>query len=219
MKKFFFTILIAFTSLSLQAQVNVIEQPISHYILEDFTIGLIYMKDGVISRGALNYNSVTEEMLFKDKGRILAIGKSEVDLVDTVVVGGKIFYPYNGKFLEIAYKKDGVELQVEHKCRVIEPPKPSAFGTTTETANSKSYTNLTANGMFYSLKLPEGFRVVPFKYYWFRDGDSMTKVINTRQLAKYFSKDKAKYDRYMKENKVSFNKAEDITALVKYMLE
>ena len=219
MKKIICIFIASIVTIASVAQVKVLEQEVKHYILDDFTKGFIYMKNGVINRGALNYNSVTEEMLFKDKGKIMSIGKDEIDLVDTVVIENKKFYPYNGKFLEVAYATGGRELMVEHKCRVIEPPKPSAYGTTTETASSKSYTNLTANGMFYSLEIPEGYRIVPYKYYWFKDGKKMTKIINIRQLEKLFKGEKERFKEYMEENKVSFNSVSDVNALVKHMLE
>ena len=195
------------------------EQHLSHYIFEDFTPGLIFMKNGVVNRGALNYNSVTEEMLFKESGKILAIGKDEIERVDTVLIREKKFYPYRGKFLEIIYTKGEKELQVEHKCRVVEPPKTTIFGTTTETGSSRNYSSVLSNGVLYNLEIPEGYRIVPYKYYWFRDGKKMSKILNFRQLEKLFKDDKEKYDKYMKENRVNFNNDREVAALVKHMLE
>lgn len=216
MKKIFFATIITLITLISNAQVK--ERELSHYIFKDFTQGFIFMKDGMTSRGALNYNSVTEEMLFKDKGKIKSIGKDEIELVDTVMINGRKFYPYKGKFLEIAYTKDGKELQVEHKCRVIEPPQPSAYGSTTETSSTKTYTSLMANGIFYDLTIPEGYRIVPYKYYWFKSGGKMEKIINIRQLEKLFKGEKERYKEYMKENTVNFNNEIEVTELVKQMI-
>ena len=217
MKKFFLLTIATLIAVSSVAQTK--GQVLSHYILDDFTQGFIYMKSGVINSGMLNYNSVTEEMLFKERGKMKAIGKEEIGLVDTIVIQKRKFYPYNGKFVEVAYEKDGKELLVEHRCRVIEPPKPSAYGTTTETGASKSYTSLMANGIFYDLTVPEGYRIVPFKYYWFKDGDKVTKIINMRQMEKIFKGNKESYKEYMKGKNLSFNNVAEMSALVEHMLK
>lgn len=73
--------------------------------------------------------------------------------------------------------------------------------------------------MLYNLEIPEGYRIVPYKYYWFRDGKKMSKILNFRQLEKLFKDDKEKYDKYMKENRVNFNNDREVAALVKHMLE
>ncbi len=217
MKRDICAIVAVFIAVLSSAQIK--EQHLSHYIFEDFTPGLIFMKNGVVNRGAFNYNSVTEEMLFKERGKMKAIGKDEIGLVDTIVIQKRKFYPYNGKFVEVAYVKDGKELLVEHRCRVIEPPKPSAYGTTTETGASKSYTSLMANGIFYDLAVPEGYRIVPFKCYWFKDGDKVTRIINMRQMEKIFKGNKESYKEYMKGKNLSFNNVAEMSALVEHMLK
>ena len=49
---------------------------LSHYILPEFTEGYVMMKGGRTQQMLLNYNSVTEEMVFKRGESVLAIGKA-----------------------------------------------------------------------------------------------------------------------------------------------
>jgi hypothetical protein len=43
----------------------------------------------------LNYNSLTEEMIFENNGKKLAIGKGELELVDTVFIKDRKFVILN----------------------------------------------------------------------------------------------------------------------------
>ena len=76
-----------------------------------------------------------------------------------------------------------------------------------------------AKGIFCDLSVPEGYRIVPFKYYWFKDGDKVTKIINMRQMEKIFKGNKESYKEYMKGKNLSFNNVAEMSALVEHMLK
>ena len=44
---------------------------------------------------------LTEEMIFDDKGKKLAIGKEEQERVDTVYISDRKFFILNGNFVEL----------------------------------------------------------------------------------------------------------------------
>ena len=79
------------------SQVRVLE--LSHYLFPEFTKGVVLMKTGVKNEALLNYNSLTEEMIFDNKGTKLALG--QLDQVDTVYIQNRKFFPLNKKFVEI----------------------------------------------------------------------------------------------------------------------
>ncbi len=116
MKRLFFVLICSLPFITANSQNKTIE--LSHYLFPEFTQGYIYMKSGVINKGMLNLNTLTEEMLFMDKGKILAIGKTEIGLVDSVVIKGRTLCCLKRKFSELLLKSS-IDLYAEYRCSVI----------------------------------------------------------------------------------------------------
>ena len=210
---FFLSILCLFFTASYSQNVEVI---ISHYLFPQFTEGIVLMKDGKKSTLSLNFNSLTEEMVFKGDSKVLAITKGEIELVDTVYIKNRKFVVLDNKFVELLYKQ-GCELYAEHKCGVVAPGKPGPFGTTSQTSSTTVMSGLYAGGSVYALSLPEGYSTRPYIYYWIKKNGELTKFVNLRQLQKFYQDKKDLYKTYDKEHEVKFNDQESIANLVKYL--
>ena len=63
-----------------QSQVHKVE--LSHYILPEFIKGTVLMKSKTTNSTMLNYNALTEEMIFDNKGNKMAMARLEE--IDTV---------------------------------------------------------------------------------------------------------------------------------------
>jgi hypothetical protein len=196
------------------SQTNGIE--LSHYLFPEFTQGTILLKSGIKGNALLNYNSLSEEMIFEKNGKKLAIGKDELDLVDTVFINERKFFPLNNKFVELIYHSK-YDLYAEHKCSMKEPGRPAAYGGTTETTSSQSLSSFTAGGVVYNLKLPDGYVVKPFIFYWLKENGVLNKFINMKQLMRLFDDRKDIIRAYVKNNKVEFNNMESIVQLINYL--
>ena len=70
-------------SISLHAQETV---NLSHYVFPDFQPGVVLLKNGVRNNAKLNYNAASEEMVFDENGKMLAIGDAVLPQIDTVFV-------------------------------------------------------------------------------------------------------------------------------------
>jgi hypothetical protein len=86
-------------SYSLFAQVKGVE--ISHYLYPEFADGVVLMKDGRRNPTKLNYNAATEEMLFKQNERVLALAEPSLSQIDTVFLKNSKFILYKKKFMEV----------------------------------------------------------------------------------------------------------------------
>ena len=210
---FFLSILCLCFTASYSQKVEVV---ISHYLFPQFTEGTVLMKDGKVNTLPLNFNSLTEEMVFKGSSKVLAIGKGEIELVDTVYIKHRKFVVLDNKFVELLYKQ-GCELYAEHKCGVVAPGKPGPFGTTSQTSSTTVMSGLYAGGSVYALSLPEGYLTRPYIYYWIKKNGELTKFVNLRQLQKFYQDKKNLYKTYDKEHEVKFNDQESIANLVKYL--
>lgn len=214
MKKLYLSVIFILLVTTLFAQSRTVE--LTHYLLPEFTPGTVIMKDRSQNFAVLNYNLLSEEMLFNQRGKILAIGADIIDSVDSVIIGERRFVVFNGKFIEVLMEGDK-NLYAEYKCSLIMPGTPSAYGTTNETASTKAYSALYSGGMMYELKLPDGFKIRPYINYWIKQGYKMEKFVNIKQLSKILKAKDSNIKSYCRANKVDFKNPSTVRSLVDFL--
>lgn len=214
MKYIYLLLIFSISAVSLNSQSRSIE--LTHYLLPEFTPGTVIMKDRSINFATLNYNLLSEEMLFNHLGKILALGPEIVKNIDTVTIGERKFIVQNSKFVELLYSgKD--ELFAEYRCTLIMPGTPSAYGTTTQTAATKTYSSLNVGGILYELTLPDGYKTRPYINYWLKREGKLMKFINIKQLGKLYKTKTTEFKAYTKVNKVDFKSPDSIAKLLKHI--
>lgn len=172
------------------------------------------MHSGTKNVTMLNYNAATEEMIFDNNGKKLAITK--LDEIEAIYIEERKFIPLQNKFVEIIYQNI-FELYAAHKCSLIDPGKPAAYGGTSQTSAITSYSSIMAGGQIYQLALPEGIGTKPYTNYWLKKGDNVKSFISLRQLSKLFEDKADLFKKYVKEHKVTYENQESIVELIKYM--
>ncbi|HAQ18937.1 MAG TPA: hypothetical protein DCR40_06845 [Prolixibacteraceae bacterium] len=196
----------------LSAQVKVLN--LTHYLFPEFSKGSVLMKNGINNEALLNYNSLTEEMIFENKGTKLAV--SQVELIDTIFVNGRKFIPVNNKFIEIIYHSK-YTLFAEHKCSIKDPGKPSAYGGTSQTSAITTYSSYFSGGQVYELKLPDGYEPKPFVDYWLRKDGKMNKFLSIRQLSKLFSEEEDLFKEYVKKHDVKYDNQASLVEMIRFL--
>jgi len=161
-----------------------------------------------------NYNSLTEEMIFDNKGVKLAVG--QLDQIDTIFVKGRKFVPVNKKFAEVIYRSK-YTLFVEHKCSLKDPGKPAGYGGTSQTSATTSYSSYFSGGQVYELKLPEGYETKPYIEYWLRKDQIMNKFLSIRQLTKLFGDKESLAKDYIKKQNVKYDDLPGIIETIKFL--
>lgn len=189
---------------------------LSHYIFPEFTSGTVLMKSGQEYRALLNYNSFTEEMIFDDKGKKLAIGKEEKERVDTVYIMNRKFFILNDRFVELIYRS-GFELYAEYRCNVKYPGKPAAYGGTSETTSVSTYSEIYSGGIMYDLKLPDDYTIKPYSNYWLKRDGELKRFVSVRQLTKIFDDRKELIREYLRTHTVEYEDQESLVQLIKYL--
>jgi hypothetical protein len=214
MKHFFYLLIfcLSFTSSYSQAK----NKEISHYLFPEFTQGIILMKNGIKNNALLNYNSLTEEMVFKDKGKMLAIGKANLEQIDTVFIRDRMFFILNKNFVELILHSK-CDLYAEHKCSLIPPGKPSGYGGTSQTSAITSITSINSGGRLYELELPDDYEIKPYTFYWLKKNGELNMFINMKQLMKLYDDKKELFKAYVKKHNVKYDNQESIVQLIKYL--
>lgn len=212
MKRLIILLVISFVLSVAYAQVKVVE--VTHYLFPEFTKGIVLMKNGIKNETLLNYNSLTEEMIFENNGTKLAVGQPE--LVDTVFIKGRKFFLLNGKFVELI-NNSKYKLYAEHKCTIKDPGKPAAYGGTSQTSATSTYSSFFTGGQVYDLKLPEGYETKPFVDYWLVKDGEVSKFLSIRQLAKLFNEKDNSFKEFVKKHDVKYTDQSGIIELIRYL--
>jgi len=187
-----------------------------HYIYPEFSQGVVLMKSGVSEKTLLNYNSLTEEMVYIDKGNKLALSDETVARIDTIFIKNKKFVAVGTKFFElICHSK--FDLYIEHKCKLRSVGKPTAYGATSQSTTTSSYSSSPTEGMKYELKLSDQYQVEPYIFYWIKKNNGSKKFANMRQLKNLYSARKELMDTYVKEHDVKYDNPKTIVQLIEYL--
>ena len=213
MKQIICVLISCVTGISAYAQQERTEP--GHYLFPEFTSGVVLMKTGNRTSALLNYNSLTEEMVFDNNGQKRAIAENEMMQIDTVFIGDRKFIVLNGKFVECLHQA-GWDLYAEYKCRVREPGKAAGYGTTSETAAVESYSSLHYGGKVYDLKLPD-YEVDPYFNYLLNRNGEISKFVNMKQLKNIYKDRKDMFKEYTKGHKVDYDNKQSIIQLIDYL--
>jgi len=215
MRHIFCIIISGLVFISSHAQTNYVER--SHYLLPEFTRGTILMKDGKRSEALLNYNSLTEEMIFDNKGQKRAFWTNEIVRVDTVFIKDRKFVVLDGKFVELVYHSKW-DLFVEHKCRLKDQGKPAPYGGTSQTGAATSVSSIySQGGVVYGLTLPDNYKTEPYFFYCLKKNGELNKFMNMRELKKFYGDKKALFKKYSKTNRVKYQDQGSIIQLIEYL--
>lgn len=183
-----------------------------HYVFNEFNPGTVKMKSGETYSQILNYNILTNEMIFNNSGKYLAIASPEN--VDTIYISNRKFIPLNNKFYEVLVNSS-MSLLLEFTSSISEPGTSIGYGGTSTTTASTSFKSFVNSGGAYDLKLPDGFKVVPGYVYWVLKNGQLEKVGSVKQLIKIFPDKKDIINDAVKKNDLKLSKREDIITLIK----
>jgi hypothetical protein len=184
----------------------------ARYVFREFAIGEVKMKNGQTDFALMNYNELTEEMIFKKDGGILAIDRLET--IDTITIESRIFVPHQKIFLELLVKGP-VSLFVQHKCNPIPAGNPSGYGEATETGASKNISVLSYNGRpLNKLKLPSDYHITDETQFWIRRDGAFYKSNTGSQIIKVFPGKAKEIRHFIKENNLNLKNTNDLITLI-----
>jgi len=209
-----FALTILIFSLSIVSGISqdetIVESP---YLFPEFTAGKVRLKTGNVKESKLNYNILTEEMVFDNSGTYLAFANNE--LIDTVYIKDRKFVFIEKLFYELIEKLP-VSLLQRHFCTLIPPGKSSGYGGTSQTSAIQSNSSFYTSKGTYDLKLPDDYKIQPdFEYILVKEG-TLYRANNVNQVVKCFPEKKDTIKKFAKENKTNFRKNEDVATLIKF---
>lgn len=183
----------------------------THYVLPAFVTGSVKMKDGRIELAKMDYNKLTEEMIFEKDGVMLAL--DSLSAIDTVMLESRVFVPHEKIFYEVLVKGP-VSLFIEHRCNLLSAGTSSGYGGTSETGAAHNLSSLTNMGRAYHLKLPSEYHVTDATLYWIRKDGTFYKSNTASQIIKVFPDKSKEIKQFIKSRKLNLKNPVDLVTMI-----
>jgi hypothetical protein len=214
MKKTLLTLLIAIVCLSVNAQDSLLNQKeVAQYLFSDFTPGIVKKKNGEMVNTSLNYNTITQEMIFENNNKRLAL--YQLEEIDSIWVGGKVFVPAGKIFYEKATATP-IALYIQHRTGILPPEKSIGYGNTIAVGAITNVSNFGKSNSYYRLTMPENYKTTDRTLYWLWANDKYVEVTNAKSLQSVFPARRAAIKSFIKANNINLNKADDMIKLIEF---
>jgi len=224
----FISILICYTNISAQDSIYItvkagykvkdVLTPTDIFQYSEFKAGKVFFKDGSKAAAKMNYSRLFDQILFIDtKDDTLAVADEKT--IKFITIDRDTFYFDNG-YMKLIADKGVIKLLEKEVWVVADIRKIGTFNrqTTTVAVNSfSSYTNGIDAAKSKDLILNEDIILRKETQYFFGDEYSHFARTGKKGLFQLFGKDQRDIENYLNENKINFDKKEDIEKLVQFL--
>ena len=184
------------------------------YRYPQFTSGRVYFMNGDVSAAKLNYNLISQAMLFTNNtGDTLAIDNEST--IKYITIEKDTFY-YDEGYLELLGNYSNVKLAVRQKIKFSDKKKTGAFGMPTSTLKTESDDTFLGDRR-YNFTIAEDLIFKKETEYYLNGADNHFLAISKKNLLKLYPKKKDNIENFLKENNINLQQEKDIKLLVQYL--
>lgn len=184
------------------------------YLFREFSKSDVLMNTGQMNNVMLNYNIVTEKMVFLNNDKYYDM--TNTDAIDTVYLNGSKFIPVGKSFYEVLAGGPAT-LFMQHKGNLSPAGKPVGYGGTSQTSATTYISSIELSGMQTNLPLPKDYVINPADAFWIRTGDKWADFTSEKQFLAIFPDKAAELKTFIKVNKIKFDRPANLISLVKYL--
>ena len=188
------------------------------FFYPQFIYSKILFKDGKVADPYMNYNRLYDQMLFiSEKGDTLAL--TDVKNIEYIVNDWDIFF-YNGGYLRLIANDTVIKLAEKQIWEVADVRKMGTFNTPTNTVAITSvgyFSNGQDAAKSKELIMNAETLLRKETQYYFADRNNHFVRASKKKLLDLFPKDEQRIEDYLKENKINFDKKEDLEKLCKFI--
>lgn len=188
--------------------------PELQYLFPEFQSGSVTLKKGKPINCMLNYNFMTDEMLYvNEKGEKMALANPE-DIL-RVYIGNRMFIPISKKYFEVI-EKEAVSLVYRWTTNITEIGKDGVFGIVTDAPSVYQMNQMSFDNRTWKLDVDKTaivtVVVVPYLY----TKSKCIRIMGGNDFAKAFPGKKSEIQLYVEQNPVDYKKEADLRRLTKY---
>jgi hypothetical protein len=187
------------------------------YYYPQFTKGVVFFKGGTKATAKLNYSRLFDQMLFIDvKGDTLAMANETT--IKFIAVDQDTFY-YDEGYVRIIADEHTVKLAEKQTWVVADIRKPGPHNTSTSTIGVTSVKTFRQgnDAVRNPLAIDENIVLRKETHYYFGDEYNHFARAGKKGLFELFNKKQRSIENYLKENKVDFDKKDDIEKLFQFV--
>jgi hypothetical protein len=186
----------------------------AQFLFSEFTRSQVAVKSGRNLNLMLNYNIVTEKMVFMQKGEVYDM--VDYSNVDTVYIQHRKFIPSGKVFREVAVEGP-VVLLIQHKGSIQAPPRPAAYGGTSEVSSSTYINNMKLGNEVYRLKTDPTLIIKPEPEFLIVKGTAEPRrFMNEKQLISALPEYKDVIKQFVKKYRIKFDRLPDVIRLAEH---
>jgi len=183
------------------------------FLFPEFTIGVIKLKNGEKVNLNLNYNIVSEKMVFYQNDQLFdVINRSAID---TVYIQSRKFITADNSFFEVIVPGP-TTLLAQNTGKVKSPPRPAAYDGTSEVSSSTYIDNMRFGGEVYRMKRDAPVIVIPEVIYWVKTSEALEPVTGKGKLLKLLDDRKPELKSRMNSDDFDIREGEDLVNLIAY---
>jgi hypothetical protein len=190
----------------------------SPYLFPEFTKGVVLQKGGATVEALLDYNTITQEMMFDQNGSKLVL--DQADNIDTIFIANRKFIPARSVYFE-KITETTVPLYVQYKGKAAKNSSGNIMtGGSNQIVSGFSGTKYKGSqgktNPMYEMQLPDGFQLKTEYYFWLQKGGDFYPASNLKSFVQFFPGKEAAIEAFAKENNISMNKKEDVVKLINF---
>jgi len=185
------------------------------FLYPAFTRGTVFFRDETNSSGALNFNIINNEMQFIAPGDDTLALTNEAT-IKYIAIGADTFF-YDNVYLRLVESNGTAKLAKKEEIQTGDVRKEGGYGVLSSTSSITTYSSLISNGQAADLTLKQEITISKITTYYLGDLYNHFLQASKKNVMKLFGKKQNALEQYFKNNKVSFNKEEDLKALAAFL--
>lgn len=184
------------------------------YNYQEFTAGIVFLRDGTFGRARLNYNSIFGEMQFIDpKGDTLSLADEKN--ISAIFVNKDTFY-YEDGCIELLTNYGEIKLAAKRIFSFSDRKKAGGLNQS-GSGEIETFTTFSSRQSFKDLTITETLTFTERIVYYFGDGYNHFMLASKKNLLKMFGQHNNKISEYFSLNKVNFKNEEDLKKLCSFL--
>jgi len=193
--------------------------PADIFYYPQFTSGKVFFRDGRKAMAMMNFTRLYDEMLFiNPKGDTLAVADEKT--IKFIIVDQDTFY-YDEGYVRIIVDYGDVKLAEKQIWVVADTRKIGTHNKSTSTVAITPLSNYSDDGIAraksYDLLINEDMVIRKETQYYFGDKNNHFVRAGKKKLLLLFPKEQLSLENYLKENKVNFDKKDDLKKLAQFL--
>ena len=189
------------------------------YLFNSFSIGKVLLKNNKLESVLINYNMVTEKIVFERNSELLDM--INLHTIDTIYLQDCKFIPVGNVFYEVIATSP-LPLFIQYQAKLLHPDNIVGYGGTSGVSSPTHISNLQFSSGYYNnlqVSYDYNFKVETTLVYWMMKDTEILSFSNVKELGKHFPEKEEEIKTYIKKNRFKLEKKDDLIKIVKFIDE